>query len=269
MALDAVISGNLTASPPLVLLHGFGGGAYIWKAVMAQLDGVCPVIAYDLPGHGGSIGDAGTGGAGRMAKSVIADLDRRGVETFLVAGHSMGGALAAILCLRHPERVVAASLLAPGGIGASIHHRALRDFAKAQTTDEMRQAMVAMAGPHAPVSPEAVEHALASHRLPGGREALTTVLDAILTRSADEIVQGRLPMDEIATLPMPVQVMWGDQDGILPFAQSANLPGNVVLKRIVGAGHMLVDECPVEVSNLLRDMVSRGRIPRSSISVRD
>ncbi|WP_113448377.1 alpha/beta fold hydrolase [Rhizobium cremeum] len=257
MALHAVIAGDPHAAAPLVLLHGFGGGAFAWRRVTALLPSDLPVIAYDLPGHGGSLGADGLGGAGRMAKAILSDLEGRGISVFHLAGHSLGGATAALIALRRPEAVASLTLVAPGGFGPEINHRALRRYGLAETADELRAAMEIMVGYNFDIPEDMVRDTLEARRAGGALEALRTVFEAIVSAMCETgPAQGQLPLDDILSLRMPLTLLWGLEDCILPPHQSAVSGDGVAIRRIAGAGHMLVDECPGIVAEEIGRAVS-------------
>lgn len=260
MALHAIVAGDLRKKPPLVLLHGYGCGAFIWKKVVAGLDPAQPVIAYDMPGHAGSLHAEGIGGAGKMAKAIRNDLDLRGVTHFHVAGHSLGGATAALLGLREQRRVLSATLLAPGGFGPAINHRLLSHYAQAETHLDLIWALEGMCGFNAVIDDDLVDDMLAVRHLPGAQEALTRIFEAItFTAPSGERVQGELPLDALAALATPIRVVWGGEDCILPSWQADRLPDNIALTRIATAGHMLVEEYPARIAELLREATAIDR----------
>lgn len=261
MALHAVVIGDLRRAPPLVLLHGFGCGAFVWKKVMAGLGPAVPVIAYDMPGHAGSLTADGVGGAGKMAKAIRNDLDLRGVTAFHVAGHSLGGATAALLALREQKRVLSATLLAPGGFGPAINHRLLAHYARAETHLDLIWALEGMSGFNATIDDDLVDAMLAIRHLDGAQEALERVFEAItIVAPSGERLQGELPFDALAALPMPIRVVWGGEDCVLPSWQADRLPKNIARTRIANAGHMLIDECPEAVAEILREMTAESRV---------
>ncbi|MFN7010501.1 MAG: alpha/beta fold hydrolase [Allorhizobium sp.] len=261
MALHAVVIGDLRQAPPLVLLHGFGCGAFVWKKVMAGLGPAVPVIAYDMPGHAGSLAADGIGGAGKMAKAIRNDLDLRGVTAFHVAGHSLGGATAALLALREQRRVLSATLLAPGGFGPAINHRLLAHYARAETHLDLIWALEGMSGFNAAIDDDLVDAMLAIRHLPGAQQALERVFEAItFVAPSGERLQGELPLDALAALPMPIRVVWGGEDCVLPSWQADRLPSNIAHTRIANAGHMLIDECPEAVAEILREMTAESRV---------
>lgn len=95
-----------------VLIHGAGGNSNLWSGVLSGLSGQGTARAVDLPGH--PDGPITCSSIDQYAESVhefIAQ-DRRGAP--VVAGHSMGGAIALTLALSHPEDIRALVLIGTG-----------------------------------------------------------------------------------------------------------------------------------------------------------
>lgn len=259
MPLYAEFSGDLATQAPLVLIHGFGGNASVWDAVKAHLPDDIPVIAYDLPGHRNSLDAEGRGGAGKMAKALLADLSERGYSAFHLAGHSMGGAIAALIAMRAGAAVKSVTLIAPGGMGPEINADALEHFAKAKTAEELRAAMRVMVAPDFDIPGQAVNALAADRAIAGATEALCEIYDAMFTEQTSTVrAQGTLPMELLETLTCPVSVMWGEDDAILPFHQMDRLPEAFVKTHFPGAGHMLLDERPEQVAGALVMSVGMG-----------
>jgi pyruvate dehydrogenase E2 component (dihydrolipoamide acetyltransferase) len=61
-----------------------------------------------------------------------------------------------------------------------------------------------------------------------------------------------IPRDLIAGLPMPVTVVWGEEDQVLDPRHADGLPTAIAVRRIARRGHMLLEECPDEVAMLIR-----------------
>ncbi len=103
------------AAAPVVLVHGLGASWPVW---LAQLPAFAAaghrVVAFDLPGFGGSGMPAGAeisvAGYARTAAGVIEAI---GLGPVHVIGHSLGGFVAAELALRRPELVDHVVLAAP------------------------------------------------------------------------------------------------------------------------------------------------------------
>ena len=250
MTLFADISGDIASCEPLVLVHGFGGGADAWGLVRRNLPAELPIIAYDLPGHGKSLNADGRGGAGRMAKMILADLDARGVAGFHLAGHSMGGAVSALIAMRAGERVKSLTLVAPGGMGPEIDAPGLEAFARAKTASEFKAAMRPMFAADFEISDETIQMIASARAAPGSSEALLEIFGAMFSGGAGG-EQGVLPTEQLAKLACPVTVLWGAEDITLPASQMDNLPESFNKILIQGKGHMLLDEAPGDVGRAI------------------
>ncbi len=98
--------------PPLVLVHGAGGDLMHWPANLRRLPGH-RVYALDLPGHGKSAG-VGFTAVADYAEAVRRWADDLGLPKFVLAGHSMGGAVAVEYALRHPGGLAGLVLVSTG-----------------------------------------------------------------------------------------------------------------------------------------------------------
>ena len=229
---------------PIVLLHGFGGCHAIWKPVTGRLPANAHWIAYDLPGHGRSLGYPDAGPPRVAVKAILADLAARGVSQAHFVGHSMGGAVATLIAAAEPARVAALTLLAPGGYGPEINAGLLRRYAAATTPAELEACLREMAAK--PVATDL--DALARLRAAPGQKDMLERIAALITRDGR---QGVIPADMLETIVAPVTVLWGEKDGVVPFGQTASLPARFRLTALPGAGHMLVEEAPEEVAGML------------------
>lgn len=111
---DVTVDGNrlsvLTAgepsAEPLLLLHGTFWSR-VWQPVLPALGEHLRCLALDLPGFGRSDGELTVeqASAPALADTVLATADRLGLDSFHLAAHDIGGAVAQHLAARSPERV--------------------------------------------------------------------------------------------------------------------------------------------------------------------
>lgn len=243
---------NGSEAAPIVLLHGFGGDRQTWTNIQTGLSASRRSIAFDLPGHGQAIGWPRIGNAGVAAKAVFQSLESLELEKVHLVGHSMGGAVAALVAMRAPERVGSLTLLSPGGFGPEINHKLVRRYAAAADPAEMEALLEQFFGLSFKLPKFLARTASESRSRPGAVETLTAIADEII----DGDVQKTLPLPDLANLPCPVKVVWGTQDRVLPVRQASSLPGMIAAHIFEGVGHMPHLEIPRDVIRLIQQNAS-------------
>ncbi|QKV20465.1 alpha/beta fold hydrolase [Oricola thermophila] len=226
-----------------MLLHGFGGSGAHFRPVAEDLAARARVTMPDLPGHGASFDVAGSRHPRAAAEAVLATADAAGIGRFHLAGFSMGGAVACLIALAAPERVLSLTLLAPGGFGTEIAAGTLREFGIAREADAVRRALAKMMAPGA-TPPEREVALIAAER---ENERLAGEIAAIAEAITRDGKQGEIPRAMLAGIRCPVRVVWGTADPVLPVSQCRDLPENFRVDLVEGAGHMLVAEAPEAV----------------------
>ncbi|MEL4358633.1 MULTISPECIES: alpha/beta fold hydrolase [unclassified Luteococcus] len=105
------------AEQPLLLLGPSMGtsGRRLWGGAAQLLSGH-HVVAWDLPGHGGAPAHHHPLTLPQLAEAVLTAVDAQlgAGQQFHVAGDSIGGAVALLLALHHPERVATSAALCSG-----------------------------------------------------------------------------------------------------------------------------------------------------------
>lgn len=243
----ACVSDGNDGRAPVILLHGFGGDHTVWRAVSVELAKHRGVLAFDLPGHGGSRSWQELGTAVVDAKAVAAELDRRSLERVHLVGHSLGGAVAALVAMRVPERIASLTLLAPGGFGAEINDRLLKRYAVARGAATLTPLLEQFFGWSNPVTPAFIDEMVADRADPRATEIFAEIAGEIFKGGR----QGVLPREKLAALDCPVKVLWGTQDRVLPTRQAHHLPGQIASHVFEEVGHMLPVEIPNEVARLI------------------
>ncbi|MBA5778719.1 alpha/beta fold hydrolase [Stappia sp. F7233] len=235
---------------PIVLLHGFGGDALTWNNIQAGLEGRRRTIAFDLPGHGRALGWPVIGNAGVSARAASASMKTLGLERVHLVGHSMGGAVAALIALKQPETVASLTLLAPGGFGPEINHKLLRRYAAAKELHEIEVVLEQFFGWEYDLPRMLARHVAETRARPGATETLQEIVEDLI----DGKVQKVLPREDLAALGLPIKVIWGTQDRVLPTRQSHRLPGVIATHVFERVGHMPHLEIPREVIRLIREI---------------
>ena len=248
----------------ILLVHGYGGDRNSWLFLQEPLAARYRVYALDLPGHGTSAKDVRAGPPGPegpagtlsvLAGAVTGVLDALGAERAHLVGHSMGGAVALAVAARDPGRIASLTLIAPSGFGSEINAGYLRGFADAQTRRELKPVVGQLFADEQLVTRQLVEDLLAYKRLDGVDEALHALVDTLLDGDVQRADSAAL-MAAIGDT-VPVTVVWGRADRIIPAAQAESVAG-AVRHLVDGAGHMPHMERPAEVQAAIEETIARS-----------
>jgi len=92
------------SGPPVAILHGLFGSGRNWRSVAQHLAARHRVLTFDLRNHGGSPWADGMS-YGDMVEDLRASFRARGIDHAALLGHSMGGKIAMLMALLHPDEV--------------------------------------------------------------------------------------------------------------------------------------------------------------------
>ena len=244
----------------VLMVHGYGGDRNSWLFLQSPLADRYRVYALDLPGHGTSAKDVGDGSVDLLADAVLGVADAAGAgERVHLVGHSLGGAVVLAAAARVPSRVASVTLFAPAGFGPTINSGYVRGFAAASTRRELKPAVGQLFADEQLVTRQVVDDLLAYKRLDGVSEALGLLAETLLDGDEQRI-------DSVASLralggAVPVTVVWGSADRIIPPEQASSVaaaaPG-AVIRVIDGAGHMPHMERPAEAQAAVEETIARA-----------
>lgn len=243
------------AGDVVLLVHGYGGDRDSWLFLQEPMAGRHRVYALDLPGHGTSSKDVGDGSVDMLADAVLGVLDAIGADHAHLVGHSLGGAAVVAATARDPRRICSLTLIAPTGFGSAINADYLRGFADAQTRRELKPLIGQLFADEGLVTRQVIDDLLAYKRLDGVDAALHTLLGALLDGDKQRT-------DSTAGLAaiggaVPVTVVWGSADRIIPAAQAKSVAG-AVCHLLDGTGHMPHMERPAEVQAAVEETIARA-----------
>lgn len=236
---------NESAAPAL-LIHGFGGDLDSWLFNQPGLAAGRLVHALDLPAHGGSDLSAGSLSFEILVAAVAATLEALGAERVHLIGHSIGGALAVRLAASS-SRVMSVTLLSSAGLGAEIGMSFVDGLLTAERRAQMKSVLEQLLFEPSKVHREMVERQLKFMRTDGVPAALRAL-------AADCFPAGRQRIDvraELGRLTVPVQVIWGRADRIIPCSHASGLGPAIQVYVLENAGHMPHMEQAKRVDELL------------------
>ena len=114
----------------LVLLHGIGGNSESWKEQLNQMCDQYRVIAWDMPGYGGSDSFGSSApDVNEYSETLAALLNFLDVKKAHILGQSIAALIAARFCVRNPDRITS-YLFAHGLTGLGSLEEEAREKAK-------------------------------------------------------------------------------------------------------------------------------------------
>jgi pyruvate dehydrogenase E2 component (dihydrolipoamide acetyltransferase) len=232
---------------PALFIHGFGGDLNNWLFNQPALAETRTTFAVDLPGHGGSSKDVGPGDVGALTAAVSGFLAAKGIARAHLIGHSLGGAISLDLAVNHPEFVASVTAVAPAALGPEISMEYIDGFIGTSRARKLRSILEMLVCDPNLVTNDMVEDVLKYKRLDGVDAALNAIAAACFAG-------GRQSLELTARLGeirVPVRVVWGREDRILPVSHSQGLPASVKVSVIEGAGHLVHMEKAGEVNDLI------------------
>lgn len=221
-------------SLPVILIHGAGGSGQRWAAQLTGLRGQANVIAPDLPGHGESGGDLLTDIQG-MADFVKDFTEALGADKFILAGHSMGGAIVQEFALRYPGKAAGLILIGTGA-RLKVGQTVLEGFAAGKLPFKDVNHLYGSCFPEA-----------------GKAEEMQELLKVPLqTLAADfQACNTFNHLEDVEKIQIPCLILVGDEDVMTPAKYSEYLASKLADARmhvVRTAGHTCMQEKPEEVN---------------------
>ncbi|HEY9371684.1 alpha/beta fold hydrolase [Streptomyces sp.] len=249
---------------PVVLVSPGASWSFAWRHQLDLLSRTHTVYVVDLPGQGPTrLKDRTlTWDLNGMTAALGSFLDALGLDRVALAGNSWSGGWALAYAQRHPERVSRLVLLASSGLDEKdpplwealklplvgellTHLGAGRDAAASSVRGLFVHKELA--------TDEVVDAAWGPAAVPDNLRSVYR-----LERGLDwSVTQRALPETRL-----PVLVVWGRQDGVLPVAQAARfgrLLPDARVRELDGCGHALTLDCPAPVGRLMEEFLRDTR----------
>lgn len=230
--------------PPLVLVHGAGGDRYHWPHQVRRL-AATEIYALDLPGHGRSPGP-GRRTISDYAQVIKTFADVLALPPFILAGHSMGGAIALEVALRYGDALAGLVLVGTGArlrVNAAILEGLTQNFnaTTAQLIDWM----------YSPSFPATLRQKALDQLRSNDPQTLHDDF------AACNAFDGRA---KVSSLTLPTLIICGVEDKMTPVKFSETVYQSITgshLHLIEAAGHMVMLEQPEAVAGLFQKFMTR------------
>ena len=262
--------------PAVFLVHGSNASLHTWERWTGLLGNDWRVVSFDMPGHGltgaTSDGDYSIERAAALIEEVRVHL---GIEAFHLAGSSRGGAIALSYAVSHPERLTTLALLDAAGA----------PWPPADPDEEEPFIYTLMANPRIaqalkgflprPLIEQALRNGFSNQnavtqpmidryyeliRHPGNR-------DATLERA--QMAYSLEAFERAGSLTMPVLIMWGEDDNLVPISLAAEFAAAMPQAQTVtypGVGHTPMEEIPEQSATDYQLFLTAAATPAAAVA---
>jgi pimeloyl-ACP methyl ester carboxylesterase len=260
-----------TGEPYFILLHGFGASLFSWREIISPLSMYGTVIAYDRPAFGltdrplyGQWSGKNPYSTDGQVDMLFEVMDAMNIPCAILIGNSAGGTIAVLAALQHPNRVKAL-VEVDAAIFESGNHLPVwvGDFLFTPQADRMGPVLMRsiqnwgvkflVSAWHDPekITKDILQGYQAPLHAPNWDKALFELLRAPQSQN----IESRL-----SELQMPVLVISGDDDHIVPPASSIRLADAIAsstLAIIPNSGHVPQEEQPSLFMQVITDFVAK------------
>jgi pimeloyl-ACP methyl ester carboxylesterase len=238
---------------PVVLVHGLGGRSEDWANLMPQLvRDHHRVYALDLPGYGRSDWPPHAAySIPQLSAAVGAFLDNRHLAQTDLAGWSMGGWVAMRLALDQPQRIRRLVILDSAGTRfAFTWDTALFEPDTATKLTALDNLLMPTAAPHVPgFIQRDIFRFVGKHGW-------------VVRRNMESMLTGADLLDgKLGALKMPMLIVWGKQDHIIPVSAGAAIHDAVPQSEFVvvdGCGHLAPGQCAAQVGPVFKGFLDEA-----------
>lgn len=230
-------------SPPIILIHGASSCHETWIEQWHFLRNTNHVIIPDLPGHNNSCGE-GFNRIESYAEAVHELIKKLSIGKFVLAGHSMGGAIAQLFALTHPQMLKGLILVSTG--------------ARLRVAQSIFKAIDENFSSFAELSANFSVFPAADERIKKRIVELIQKCKPAVARKDFEACDNFDIMDRVSGIKSPTLIICGDMDMVTPLKYSQYLHGkieNASLEIIKNAGHIVMLEKPGEVNRAIANFL--------------
>ncbi|HEX8358020.1 MAG TPA: alpha/beta hydrolase [Segetibacter sp.] len=245
---------EIGSGEPLVLLHGLFGALSNFQPLIDYFSATYKVVVPLLPLFELDIFHTSVGG---LAKFVHRFIEARNYNNIHLLGNSLGGHVALVHILKHPERIKTITLtgssgLFENGMGDSYPKRGDREYIRKKTQLTF-------------YDPEMATDDLVNEVFEITNNRIKVIKIIALAKSA---IRNNLG-EELNRIKQPTCLIWGNNDTITPpfvAKEFQKLIPNSELHLIDKCGHAPMMEVPSEFNVILQQFLSKHMQPSPSLA---
>jgi pimeloyl-ACP methyl ester carboxylesterase len=246
---------------PLLFIHGYGAGIWVWEKQIEALAPFCRVYALDLIGHGFSARAKSPYTPETYIHSLRDFMDGVGIEKATLIGNSMGGGIAWAMAILFPERVDRLILIncVPPDVLHQVKNKSFRILVAikdipilpylviaARNKNSIRQILLECISDIKLITLEVVNRQYQLSKIKGTTWVLYSTF-----KNAEEALKLK---DQLSLIHKPTLFLWGERDLIFPPHVGETLHQAIIgskFQMIEKSGHIPMWETPDEVNRAI------------------
>ncbi len=223
----------------MVFIHGAGGTHRVWRYQTSAFPGS---LTLDLPGHPNGQGRDTISG---YSEFVIRRITERNLQSVVLVGHSMGGAIAIEIALGHPQLLAGIVLVSSGArlrVTPVIKDKLMHEYPHA--------AEIIAEWAYSPKTDAKLRRASIQELLE---------VPATVTYGDFEACDHFDRMNDIGQIALPTLIVCGEDDRLTPVKYSQYMKERIRNARLViipEAGHSVMLEKPQELNAAIQSFIS-------------
>ena len=222
---------NKTHDTAWLFMHGFFGNSASWQSVGLSLNNLgFDVYAAELPGHGMSK-PAKKLDINLISKNIVSTLRKKYSGPIRIAGISLGAVFATEIATLD-SKAESLSLLCPCGLGTESNQVFIQTMINATNADEIKPALKLLGKTTASFGKKAIEKMVQD--VQERRKNYQQIEDAWFP----EGLQKLSIRSQLASLKIPIKILFSVDDEVVSWQHAANAPDNVAVHFLEGVGHM-------------------------------
>jgi len=233
----------------ILLIHGFGGDLNNWMFNQEELSNDFNVYSLDLPGHGLSSKNFNNISISSLSDTIFEFCKSNNIEKINLVGHSLGGGIATKCAIDHSELIESLTLISPIGLGKEIESSYLDGFINSDSRKELKFELEKLYFKSDIVTRDLINEVLKIKRFDGITESLEMIKNEIIEKGS----QKNNYTEELNSSNIPISVIWGHNDNIIPKEQTKNLSDKININILSECGHMAHIEKPQDVNRIIKD----------------
>ncbi|MDQ6597242.1 alpha/beta hydrolase [Bacillus salipaludis] len=247
------IEGN---GKPLIILHGMGNNSQSWKKQLKGLSEQYTVIAWDAPGYGLSSDPKVEFKEFKEFADVLKGfIEKLGLKSVILLGHSMGSAIALDFCYRFPDLVDALIIsdATRGSAALTKEENESKLKNRLKNIETLTPEEIAKLRVKSLLSPEPSPEVLKEV------ERIYSQIRPMGFRSVAYSLYHLNNMDILSCIHVPTLVICGELDKVTPVKESQVFHEKLQDSKFViipGTGHLCYQEAPETFNTIVLDFAN-------------